>query len=188
MRCWLAGIVFVAGCALTSKGEPRELRYFTIETSNAAGAPAAGAGCGQVRLGRIIAGTYLERAIERRISPVELVPYDTLRWSEPPADYVRRAVTKAVFAHGIDQAVAGTAPVLELEVVAFEEIARGGGRVELRYQLRDDHRVISRGAVSAERAARGAGIDATVVAIGEALAAASDDLAVRLGAASCPSG
>ena len=184
MRHSLACLALAAGCALTSKAEPRELRYFTIEATSAA-AP-AGPACGQLRLGRITAGTALERSIEHRISPVELVPYDTLRWSEPPVTYVRRAISRAVFSHGVEQAVAGTAPVLELEVVAFEETAQGGGRVELRYELRDDRRVLARGVVGAERAARAAGIEATVVAIGDALAATSDELAVRVGAASCP--
>lgn len=183
MKRWLASLALAAGCALTSKAEPRELRYFTIEATAAA---PSGPVCGPLRLGRITAGTYLERAIEHRISPVELVPYDTLRWSEPPATYVRRAISRAVFAQGVEQAVGGAAPVLDVEVVAFEESARGGGRVELRYELRDERRVLASGVVGAERAARAAGIEATVVAIGDALAATSDELAIRVGAASCP--
>jgi ABC-type uncharacterized transport system auxiliary subunit len=179
-----ATIALVAGCALTSKSEPRDLRYFTIAAAPGAGASAPA--CGELRLGRITAATHLQRAIERRVSPVELVPYDTLRWAESPADYARRAVARAVFAHAVDQAVAGAAPVLDLEVVAFEEIAHGGGHVELRYQLHDDRRVIARGAAVAERPARTAGIEATVDAIGDALAAATDELAARLVPAICP--
>jgi len=173
-----AAIALVAGCALTSKSEPRELRYFTLAAGPAA--TATSPACGELRLGRVTAASHLQRAIERRVSAVELVPYDTLRWAESPAEYVRRAAARAVFARAVEQAVAGTASVLELEVVAFEETARGGGRVELRYQLRDDRRVIASGAVAAERAAKTGGIEATVEAISDALGAASEELADRV--------
>lgn len=180
MKRWFVALALATGCALTSKSEPRELRYFTLAAAPAT--PGTAPTCGELRLGRVTAPSHLQRAIERRVSPVELVPYDTLRWAESPADYVRRAVARAVIA----QAVGGPAPVLELEVTAFEETARGGGRVELRYQLRDDRKVIASGTVSAERAAPRAGIEATVGAIGDALAIASDELAGRLASASCP--
>jgi len=53
------------------------------------------------------------------------------------------------------------------------------GRVELRYELRDDTRVVARGTVVTERAA-GAGIDGVVAAIGHALDDAAAGLASRV--------
>ena len=113
-----------------------------------------------------------------------MVPYDSLRWTDPPAVYARRAIGQAVYARPLEQAVGGPGLVLDVDLTAFEEAARGG-RVALRYVLRDDLHAVATGALDVERPARDATIEAAVTAIGDALAATSDELAARVLAAAC---
>lgn len=177
----------LAACALTSRSSPRELRYFSPEAADPAAAPprtAAPVGRPTLRLGRIWPAADLRYEIVHRDSPVEVTPYETLRWTEPPDAYVRRALVRALFeAHAIDQVVGGPAPTLDVEVVSFEETvhgARHGGRVELRYELHDEARVLARGTIAIERAATGPQIEAVVAAIGAAMTAAAAQLADRI--------
>jgi uncharacterized lipoprotein YmbA len=174
----LAALV-LAGCALTSRAAPRELRYFTAEAPTPAATQTAPRA--QLRLGRISASANLRYAIVRRTSAVEVTPYETLRWTELPDAYVRRALDRALFdERPLTQVVSGDAPTLEVEVIAFEETARHGGLVTLRYELRDDRSVIARGTVSAERPAGSPAIEAVVEAIRAAMIAATEDLAGRV--------
>ena len=92
----LAILALCAGCALTAKSEPRELRYFSPPIAEADAV--AGVPCGRIRLGRIVANDQLRLPIEHRVSAVELVPYDSLRWTERPDVFARRAITRAVYA------------------------------------------------------------------------------------------
>lgn len=175
--------VILAGCALTSKAKPVEVRYFTPEHASPAqsSTPATHA---PLRLGRIGAASHLRGAIVHRDSRVELAPYETLRWSEAPDLYVRRAVSHELFeTRGLVQAVSGDVPALDIDVLAFEEVRRGtacAGRVELQYVIRDDHRVLARGNVSVERTAANPTIEAVVAAIGDALQASSAELGTRV--------
>ncbi len=177
----------VAGCALTSKAPPRELRYFAPEL--AMPAPTTAAPCGEIRLGRVDAADALRLPIVRRVSTVELVPYETMRWTEPPDAYANRALVGALFvARRLAEAVSGAAPTLDVEVTAFEEVAVGAGRgarVELRYDLHDDRRVLARGVVRREQAATAPSIEGVVAATAAALVSASDELAERIVAAAC---
>lgn len=176
--------LLLTACALASKSPPREIRYFSPERAEQQATPAPAGAHARLRLGRVVAGANLRLAIVHRESAVELAPYETLRWTETPDAYVRRALVRALFdARGLEQAVGGEAPTLDVELVAFEEVARGtqrAGRVELRYQLRDDSRVLARGTIAIERPAAGATIDLVVPAIGAAMTAASDELAERV--------
>lgn len=185
-RALTAFLALVAGCALTSRSEPRELRTFAPELAPAASF--AGSPCGRVRLGRVAGASGLRLAIQRRISPVELEPYETLRWTESPDAYARRALVLALFARPLEQATAGPAFVLDVEVLAFEEVVRGAsrdGRVVLRYELRNTQQVIGHGDAAAVRPARSTSIEAVICAIGSALTAASDQLADRVVGAIC---
>jgi len=176
----------LAGCALSSKATPLELHYFSAESPAVAAvqprAPVAGAP--RLRLGQVTAADYLRFRIVHRDSAQSVDPYETLRWTEPPREYVRRALTRALFDTGaLAQVIGGAAPTLDVQVIAFEEVVRPGGhagRVELSYLLRDDQVVIARGTVTAERPARGAAMDAVVAAIGAAMDAASAELAGRI--------
>ncbi|HEY3801064.1 MAG TPA: ABC-type transport auxiliary lipoprotein family protein [Kofleriaceae bacterium] len=177
-------IVIVAGCALTSHSTPVELRYFTPLANTAPAVPAATAPATPLRLGRIVPSSLLRTRIVHRDSSVELVPYETLRWSDPPETYVRRALAHALFdTRAFDEVVGGNGPVLDVDVLAFEEDRRGDrrfGRVVLGYQLRSDERVVAHGVVAVEREARSPQIDAVVTAVGDALSAAAAELAHRI--------
>lgn len=176
----------LAGCALSSKARPLELHYFSAESPAASAAPsrAPAAEAPRLRLGQVTAADYLRYRIVHRDSAHSVDPYETLRWTEPPGEYVRRALIRALFDSGaLAQVVGGAAPTLDVEVTGFEEVVQPGGRagrVELSYQLRDDQVVIARGTVTAERPARGPGMDAVVAAIGAAMDAASGELAGRV--------
>jgi ABC-type uncharacterized transport system auxiliary subunit len=176
----------LAGCALSSKARPLELHYFSAESPAAAAvqsrAPATGAP--RLRLGQVTAADHLRYRIVHRDSAQSVDPYETLRWTEPPREYVRRALIRALFDSGaLVQVVGGAAPVLDVEVTGFEEVAQPGGhagRVQLSYRLHDDQVVITRGTVTAERPARGSGMDAVAAAIGAAMDEASAELAGRV--------
>jgi len=172
----------LTGCALTSRSAPTELRYFAPPV-HAAGVVAGEQGP-PLRLGRVTPSSLLRARIVHRDSDVELGTYDALRWSDRPEAYVRRALERALFdTHRFDQAVGGgTAPTLDVDVVAFEEVRRGTrrfGRVVLDYELRDDRRVLAHGTVATEREAAPR-IDAVVAAIGDALDASCAELARRI--------
>jgi ABC-type uncharacterized transport system auxiliary subunit len=176
----------MAACALTSRSEPRELRSFTPEL--APPGSFVGTACARIRLGRVFAGSSLRLAIQRRVSPVELQAYETLRWTELPDTYARRALVHALFARPLEQAVTGPAHVLDVEVVAFEEVASStsrAGRVVLRYELRNARQVVARGEATVVRPASATAIEAVVAAIGDALSAASERVADQVVAAAC---
>jgi ABC-type uncharacterized transport system auxiliary subunit len=190
MRVWPC--LVLAGCALTSKSAPLELRYFSPETAQPAPAAVApiAAPHARLRVGRISASADLRYPIVHRESPVEIAPYETLRWTDTPDTYVRRALGHALFdTRPLDQALGGDAPTLDVDVTAFEEIqhgARHGGRVELRYLVHDDREVLARGTIAIERDAAGATIEPVVASIGSALDAATAQLADRVVVALCP--
>ena len=179
-------IALVAACSMVvPKGKPLEMRYFTPETAAARPSPAAAAAPRvALRLGRVIASADLRDAIVHRDSAVEVEPYQALRWTETPDAYVRRALARALFeTRPFAQAVAGAAPALDVELVGFEEVRRGArssGRVELRYELRDDRVVLARGTIAIERPSPSARIEDVVAAIGAALDAAAGEVAERV--------
>jgi ABC-type uncharacterized transport system auxiliary subunit len=181
-------LAFVSACALTSKSAPLELRYFAPPVHPVTAAERTTVPT-PLRLGRIVPSALLRSRIVYRESPVEVSPYETLRWTDEPDAYVRRSLSRALYdGQPLQQAVGGTAPALDVDVLAFEEVRRGSqrfGRVELRYRVHDDQRVIAHGTVAVERPAT-AGIEGVVAAIGDALDIATADLAGRVAAAVCP--
>lgn len=174
--------VLVAGCALTSHTPARELRTFTPERADDLTAHAPREPHASLRLGRITASANLRYAILHRDSPYEVEPYETLRWTELPDAYVRRALSRALFDdHPLSEAVSGTAPTLEVELLAFEEVTSPSrGRVVLRYELHDDTTVLAHGTIAVERAAAAPRIEAVVAALHDALLAATSELADRI--------
>ena len=174
----------LAGCAITAKSQPLEFRYFSPAPSARDAAHTGEPPCARLRLGRVTPGAYLQFRIAHRESAVELDLYETLRWTERPDTYVRRALSDALFEHQpLAQALADDAVTLEIDVIAFEEVqrqGRHGGRVQLGYALRDARNVLDRGVVTFERDARGAAIEHVVTAIGAALEAASAEVARRV--------
>ena len=174
----IAVALALAGCALTQKSAPRELRYFTPPLSNVASHE--GKPCGHIELGRVIASGSLRYPIQHEVSPVEIRPYETLRWTEIPDVFVKRSIARALYDKEPLEQTIGEGAVLDIDVIAFEETSEHAGRVRLRYELHDDTRVLSHGVITRERAAASQSIDQVVVAIGQALDEASGQRFARM--------
>jgi len=182
VRAVACAVLLLGGCALTSKATPVELRYFSPErvdtplTARQKLPPV-----GRLRLGPLTSSANLRSSIVHRESAVELDTYATLRWTENPEDYVRRSLSRALFADGqLEEVVGGPAPTLDVEVVVFEEARREGrhlGRVQLGYQLHDERSVLASGVVTLERDVVGEGIEPVILAIGSAMEASTSELA-----------
>jgi cholesterol transport system auxiliary component len=192
-QCWPELVMIsCAACALTSKSAPLEMRYFAPPAPGHLDHVATGISQPPepVRLGRVAASGLLGAKIVHRDSNVELAPYETLRWTDDPETYVRRALIRTLFEErSFAQTTDGGARTLDVEVVAFEEVRRGPrryGRVELRYALRDDERVIARGTLVAEREASGPRIERVVEAIGGALDECAEKVASHVADAPAP--
>ncbi len=188
----LALALALSGCALLTKADPMTPRYFSPEAPSdprASGAPpSAGAGAGlELRLARVNAGSSIRDKIIYRDSTYEVGFYEERRWTEKPEVYVRHALSRALFEQrGIAQVVAGAAPALDVDLVAFEEVRAPAhvARIELAYALRDDRAVSLAETVTVERpvptAKEGAEANAVAQALGEALKEAVEHVAERV--------
>jgi cholesterol transport system auxiliary component len=174
-------------CALTSKGEAMSPRYFSPEAERApstksrasAAATPSNAAPLELRLGQIEAASYLEERIAYRLHQSELGYYDDRRWTEEPAAYLRRALAQELFGkREIRRVVSGAAPVLDVELTAFEEVRDPTPQVRLalNFTLRDEreatlerHLVIQR---PLPTNADGDHTQAVAVALGQALSEA----------------
>ena len=175
-------LLLLGGCALTSKGTPMEVRYFSPESIGVPrGARQPVPPIARLHVGDLTSSANLRYPIVHRESAVELDPYETLLWTENPEDYVRRSLSRALFEDGqLEEVVGGAALTLDVEVIAFEEIRRDSrhlGRVQLGYRLHDERVVLASGVVTVERDASGASIEPVVAAIGAAMDAATAELA-----------
>jgi cholesterol transport system auxiliary component len=180
--------LILTGCslgALTAGPAQTPLRYFSpegqeVETTSAA----SSAGAPEVRVGHVTSSASLRTRIVHRDSAYELGMYETLRWTDNPEVYVRRNLDHALFDRGAArQAESDSAPTLDVEVVAFEEVrsrSKRSGRVELRYTLSDDTHIIDSGTAAAERPAEDSSMAAIVAAIGQAMSQATSSLTARV--------
>ena len=177
----LALVMVVCGCSLATKGTPLDVRYFSVEKPAITTVQRARSATTWLRLGRVTSGGNLRSRILHRDTEHEILEYEGLRWTEYPEEYARRTLLRALFEDKpLDQAVGGNVPTLDVELVSFEEVRRGAkraGRVELHYQLHDDHWMIASGVVAVERDAAASDIEPVVAAISAALDDASTQLA-----------
>jgi ABC-type uncharacterized transport system auxiliary subunit len=138
----LAGLVALSGCALLGKSAPVVPRYFTPEYDGVAAATAPRADL-RLRLGRVEGWSHLrERIVSREAR--EFSYYEDRRWIERPEIYLRRALARTIFEErGVTEALAGRADTLEVELIAFEEIAQPHvARMQAHLVLRDDRTVL----------------------------------------------
>ncbi len=175
-------VCMVSACALVSRSPPADIRYFTPERLETTSPPRAATGHATLlRLGRITSSANLRSHIVHRDSDFELGEYETLRWTENPEAYMRRALARALFQERpLEQGVGGPLPTLDVELIEFEEVRRGaqrGGRVVIRYQLEDERRVLRSGLVSVEREAKNSDVEPIIAAIADAMNEASSQLA-----------
>jgi cholesterol transport system auxiliary component len=160
---WLLLVAFQGGCALTSKGEAMSPRYFNpqpaaLTESRAAAQPF------DLRLGQVSSASHLDERISYRVSASEVGFYDDRRWTEPPEAYLRRALERELFEQRrLSRIVTGAAPVLDVELTAFEELKSSPPRVRvaLTFSLRDERRALLERSLELEAPLDGtAGLDA----------------------------
>jgi ABC-type uncharacterized transport system auxiliary subunit len=183
LPCSLA--LLAPACALTSKSAPVEIRYYTpegIDAPRITAAPRpASARPPLLRIGRITAGSHLRTKIVVRKAANELATYDDDRWTESPEIYLRRSLERTLFEEErVARGYAGPIPVLDVELVAFEEVRRGdavSGRVEIAFVLHDERDVLASGRFAFERPAASAAMRDAASAIGAALEASTTRLA-----------
>jgi cholesterol transport system auxiliary component len=98
----------------------------------------------ELRLGRVTAGSYIRENIIYRSSEFEVGFYDDLLWTERPDAYLRRALAEVLFEQEhLRSAVSGPVPVLDVELLNFEEVRapRHIARVRLTFLVHDDRSV-----------------------------------------------
>ncbi len=139
-------LLFLSACVLGREPEPA--RYFRpgplAVASEPNGVPISASM--PLRMRRVTAATHLSERIVWRVSDVEFGFYDARRWTELPAHYVEQLLSRQLFeVRGLRRATAGRAPLLEVELWAFEEVLtpRHQARLELRVLL-FDHKWIAR--------------------------------------------
>jgi ABC-type uncharacterized transport system auxiliary subunit len=185
---WLGvmlGLGSLAGCALMSKGEALSPRFFspTLEAAPEPSAPESAPL--ELRVGRIEPASHLEERIAYRVSATELAYYEERRWTEPPEQFVRRALESELFERrGFRRVVSGAAPTLDVEVLSFEELRMGTprARLSLLITLRDERRVLFERTLSVEAPLAGSDPGpALAEAMAEALSDATRRVAEQVG-------
>jgi cholesterol transport system auxiliary component len=186
---YTVGVAFaVSACALTSKAELVEVRYFSpeqTEPQDNSGATSV-ASVVRLRLGRVSSGPNLRERIAYRDAKYELGYYEDLRWTERPETYVRRGLGRSLFeTHGLQRVLDGAAPTLDVEVIAFDELRLGEGRaarIQLKVMLYADDGVVLEDTLTFDRPVAGdkPKIEGVIAAMATALDAAADQVALRV--------
>jgi ABC-type uncharacterized transport system auxiliary subunit len=174
-----------SGCALLSKGEVAVPRYFSPDLPAPATSTPGPRSAAELRLGRVTAGTHLGERLVYRTSDVELGFYDDRLWTEKPASYLRRALSRVFFEErGLQSSLSGNGATLEVELVSFEEVLKPKhvARVELSFSLRDDQSVRMQESLTVEKpiASGEKKADAAAKAMSEALNQSVAELATRV--------
>jgi cholesterol transport system auxiliary component len=136
LSCALAS----TGCALLGKNDPVVPRYFTPQYESDGGKARVHPEL-RLRLGRVSAWTHLRERMVVRNSPQELTYAEGRRWTERPEVYLKSALERTLFEErGVVEALSGVAPVLEVELAAFEELQKPDRKVRLQalVTLHDD--------------------------------------------------
>jgi cholesterol transport system auxiliary component len=196
----LLGACVGSGCgALSSKGESLTPRFFSpapLETPTSAasgGGGTAAEDAPELRIGRVEPAAHLEERIAYRLSATELAYYEDRRWTEPPEQFVRRALESELFERrAFRRVIAGAAPTLDVEVLSFEELLLTGpegaarARLTLLITLRDERHALLERTVTVEvpvGASEDAGpalASAMAVALGKATEQIAEQVAVEL--------
>jgi cholesterol transport system auxiliary component len=191
MKSLFIGLVAFAacGCALTSKAEVADIRYFSPERSVPTLTSAQDvqtASALELRLGKVTSGPHLRERIAYREPGHEIGYYDDRRWTERPDAYVRRALERRLFEEGgFRRVLGGPVPVLDVEVISFDEVrdARGrSARVSLRIVLSQDRVVVREDTITIDvpvARTKDPGVDEVVAALSTALDFATAQVAAR---------
>jgi ABC-type uncharacterized transport system auxiliary subunit len=176
----VAAVLCCAGCpSFLPDSNPPKIRYFTVDPpAEKEVAPAPGL---ELRLARVDAASHIEDRIAFRDAGAEVGYYGSLRWSDPPEDYLRRALARSLFEdRQLREIVSGAGPALELELHAFEEVKepRHAVRIAVTWRLRDARTVIVQRTLTVEQPVRGPA-DAALAEEGAAAIATAMAVALR---------
>lgn len=144
-------------------------RFFSPELFAPATSPAAPSGV-ELRLGRVSAGACGSELIMYGESQFEVGFHHELRWTEKPEVYLRRALGRVLFeAQGLQSVVRGAAPVLEVELLEFEEVRSPAhvSRVKVAWSLGDERVMWAQQTLNFERpiAPSSAGAEGEAIAL-----------------------
>lgn len=184
MKPLIVSLTFLlSGCALLSKAEMGTRRFFSPELA----APAASSGPAtgpELRLGRVSAAACGSELMMYRTSQFEVGFHDELRWTEKPEVYLRRALGGVLFeGQGFKSVLRGAAPVLEVELLEFEEVRAPThvSRVKVAWSLGDERLVWAQQTLSFERPIAPASDGAEGEAIARAISAALQEAVETIG-------
>jgi cholesterol transport system auxiliary component len=162
-------------CGVMTKGEALSIRYFTPTAASVQTKPEhAPTAPLELRVGSLRAAAHLEERMAYRPSAAELGYLEDRRWTEPPEEFLRRALDAALFeSRRIVRVYTDAAPSLDLELASFEELRYGEPRVRvvLSAVLRDQKRSLFEETLVAEEPLSVQGDDRSP-AVAHALAAA----------------
>jgi cholesterol transport system auxiliary component len=178
-----------SGCALTSKSEALDIRYYTPEKVKTQLTAASDRPSGDpipLELGRISSASHIREKMAFRDASFEVGYYEDRRWTERPEAFVRRELGRTLFEErGFRRSVsAANAATLEVELIAFEEVRAKPthvARVQLRIILHDGRDVLHEETVTVDKPLPNgeSTTEALVAATAEALDAAAALVADR---------
>lgn len=175
-------MVGFSGCALLSKGELGTRRFYTLDQAAPLARTKGEAPNAELRLGRVTAGACGSELMMVRQSPFEVRFDEERRWTERPEVSLRRALSRVLFEElGLRSVVRGGGPVLEVELLEFEEVLGPShvGRVTVTWSLSDDRVVSTQRTLRVERPIAASAVegDAVAAAIGAAMREAVETMA-----------
>jgi hypothetical protein len=176
-------VFLLSGCALLTKAEMGTRRFFSPELRAPASSPARPSPV-ELRLGRVTAAACGSELMMYRQSQFEVGFHDDMRWTEKPEVYLRRGLSQELFeGQGLRSVVRGAAPLLEVELLEFEEVRAPAhvGRVKVAWSLGDERVVWSQQTLSFERPIAPSSADAEGEAITLALSGALQEAVEAIG-------
>jgi ABC-type uncharacterized transport system auxiliary subunit len=186
LQLWFTCVCLLSSaCALTSRSEPMQIRYFSADSAEAQRGQASTVRGPAVsmRLDRVRSSAHLGESIAYRTGVHELGYYDQERWTERPEAFLERGLERAFFQEqGVTRVVGGISETLSVELISFEEV-RGPkpvARVEVGLTLHDERASQLEQTIRVERAIATNGTDAAaraVAALSEAMSEAIDRIA-----------
>jgi hypothetical protein len=166
------------GCALTSRGESLDIRWYTPELARDSRAVTELQGGCPLRLGHVTSGPDLGTRIAFGDGAYRVGFHEDLRWTERPDHYLLRTLQRALFEGGVFQR-ATTGPTLDVELLDFKEIKSPtvhAARVAVRVVLSRDAGQVERTLVISQ-AVVGERFDDFVAAMATALQKTADEVA-----------
>jgi ABC-type uncharacterized transport system auxiliary subunit len=186
-------VELASGCALVSRGDTLQVRYFTLDLPRSANTASEAKPELELRLGRVDATGALGEQLAIRTGQNELTYREDQRWAERPAQYVRRGLERALFEERrLTRAYSGVAPTLDVELVELEtdQLRSPVAHVRLVASLHDDRRGVCNESFAAsepiqaqaegERAPSAENVEASVASLSRALQRSLEQLAGRV--------